>query len=135
VEVSIDDNGTSRTILLDEGVRFAHNGGEHSVILTNLDEHGITLKIDSTPQSVHLDLGETKNVDTDGNGRNDLSISLDGVDPSAQTVSLTFEGLDERDAESAAPPFFVIAIIILVVIIFVGIGMALKARSGKRERL
>ena len=64
---------------------------EHSVTIQEITENSVTLIIESDPIEVTLLIGETKEIDVDGNSINDLAITLNDIDDSI--VDLTFERL------------------------------------------
>ena len=52
---------------------------QHTITVRQVDGNGVTLTISSKPFNISLNIGETKQVDADKDGINDVSITLVGV--------------------------------------------------------
>jgi outer membrane protein assembly factor BamB len=130
--VTVDYEGSSEKIHVGEDVRFLHRDEEYKMIITSLDTNFVTLNIDSIPGTISIDVGETKYLDTDENGKNDLSISIISVNASSQTASVTIKKVNEPRDESweLMPLFLLIAVIILIGLIIVGISINLNRRKA-----
>ena len=103
---------------------------EHSVTIQEVTGDSVTLIIESDPIGVTLTIGETKEVDVDGNGINDLAITLNGINNGV--ADLTFERLvSVSEIEEEAEPGVEVGeekegfsywwLLILIVVIVVGI--------------
>ena len=76
------------TLSKGDKVMYGYRGENHSIKVALMTNVSVTLTIASTPYNITLAIGETKNVDFDGDGTEDLSIKLDGV--SGTTANITF---------------------------------------------
>ncbi|MFH1210850.1 MAG: hypothetical protein V1645_02955, partial [archaeon] len=69
---------------------FTFDGStEHSITFKEVTETSVTIEISSTPVSVTLVIGETKNVDMNADGVNDLVVKLNGITDGVADVSVT----------------------------------------------
>jgi outer membrane protein assembly factor BamB len=128
--ITVDYEGSSEKIHVGENVRFLHRDEEYMMIITSLDSNIVTLSIDFIPGTINIGGGETKYLDTDENGKNDLSISITGVNTSSQTASVTVRRVNEPKDEDweLMPIFLSIAVIIVIVLIVIGITGNMKKR-------
>ncbi len=80
-----------------QSVGFNIKGSQHSAKVTAITATQVTLEIASTPFTVTLEIGETKPVDSDGNGLNDLEIKLNSINlvAGAYKADLSFKILNE----------------------------------------
>ena len=82
---------------LDEEATLMINGEEHNVKVNELTEDSITIEINSDPIFATLNVGESKEIDLDGDGVNDLKVTFNGlVDGEAD---LTYEKIIEVEEE------------------------------------
>jgi len=146
------DEGTAEVTSAETGdvfsFAFVAASGEtedHSITITAIDEDAgtVTLMIASTAQEVTVAIGEQKDVDLDGDGVNDLGITLRGITEgmadlyftklgvwvSTEEVSVPTEELVEERAWS--PTMIYILAGILVVILAV-VGYIFFRERGKR---
>ena len=83
VKVDVDLTSVNeKTITKSEGdsVSFTLDGSaKHEIQFTKVESTGVTLTIQSTPKSVDLKIGDTKNIDVDDNGVYDISVSLSKI--------------------------------------------------------
>ena len=128
--ITVSDTKSTAVIYTGEDVKFIHKDEEKKLIITSIDANVVTLKIDSLPLTVEVNVGKTKKLDTDGNGKNDLSITVNNVNASSQTASLTVKALAEsQDTGMNVNPILAFVIIIIVIIFIVlGITVNLKRR-------
>jgi len=78
--VNLDIEGKiTQSLGENDSSNFTLNEEEHSLNVDELSEEGITLRIESEPVFVRMELGETKDVDLDGDGVNELRITYNGI--------------------------------------------------------
>jgi hypothetical protein len=130
--ITADYEGSSQKIHVGEDVTFFHHDEVHMMIITSLDSNIVTLSIDSIPGIINIEKGETRYLDIDDNGKNDLSISITNINASSQTASVTIRRINEPKDESLElmPFFLLIAGIILIILIIVGIIIKLNRRKA-----
>ncbi len=82
-----------------EGDSFTFNikDEEHTAELEEVEDDSVTIQISSDPIIVDLDVGETKQFDTDNNGYLDLEITLNSITDGI--ADLTFKELEEEIIE------------------------------------
>jgi parallel beta-helix repeat protein len=81
--------GYTATIGMSQMVTFNLNGAAHSVTLTAFTPTSATFVIQSSPQTVTMNVGEERNIDVDGDGANDLYIKLNSVKETSASASIT----------------------------------------------
>jgi hypothetical protein len=128
--ITVDYEGSSEKIHVGEDVTFFHRDEEYKMIITSLNSNIVTLSIDSIAAVINIEEGETKYLDTDENGKNDLSISITDVNVSSQTTSVNLRRINEpKDENWELMPFFLsIAVIIVILLIVIGIAVNMKQR-------
>ncbi len=65
------------------------NIGMHSINVNSISATSVSLTISSTPIIATLSIGDTKTFDLDGNGINDLSLTLDSIDKGVAKLRIT----------------------------------------------
>ena len=103
VDKSITEIGASATITKSEGQSstFSLDGKvSHTLKFKTVTSGSATIVIQSDPIEVTLNVGETKEVDVDGDGTNDLEVTLESVSSGAAKVTL--KKIAETTAETAA---------------------------------
>lgn len=86
-EIDVDynlnkDSESSATVSKKQGqsVSFSLDGKTtHKVMFKEIKSGAVTLVVESDPIEVTLSIGETKQIDVDGNGYNDLEITLQSI--------------------------------------------------------
>src|SRR3989344_812679 len=73
---SLTTEGVSRLMQVGATTTFLWNGEQHSIRLQKVSDEQATLTIASTPQEVTFNKGETKEVDVDGDGQNDILVTF-----------------------------------------------------------
>jgi uncharacterized membrane protein YgcG len=130
---------------------FSHRGGTHSVTVDKIDlvRQEATITVASTPSTLTLKVGETKTVDTDGNGKDDLSVTLKKITATFADVELKAISEVAKPAAPAPEPIAepeavpveqaqvqgassTTVVVIIVVVILAAIIIA--ALSGKKKR-
>ncbi|MEK6974415.1 MAG: hypothetical protein AABW41_04240 [Nanoarchaeota archaeon] len=81
-------------------VNFKVNNEDHSVKITDVSADTVTIIIKSEPQYSNLKVGESKEFDTDGDGTNDLKVTLLGIENGKARV--VYENLLAESIASAA---------------------------------
>ncbi len=118
-QITVDSGGVTQIIKRGNGVRFNRKGEEHKVMLRSITKDSVILELNTKAQTLNIAVGETKNVDMDGNGKNDLAVTLNSTDTTHQTASLTFKTLDEPEEEGMDPMLSYALVIIFVVILII----------------
>jgi parallel beta-helix repeat protein len=85
-----------KSMIVGDSVTFKLDGTEHTIKLTSLGATYAFLQISSNPVPITINVGETKLIDVDRDGTNDISIKLDRVE--AGKAYFTFTKL------AAVPP-------------------------------
>ncbi|MEK6812762.1 MAG: hypothetical protein AABX86_01460, partial [Nanoarchaeota archaeon] len=117
-------------------LKFTVEGETHSITVKEVTETHVVLIIESEPQEVTVNKGETKEVDTNGDGTNDVRITYHGPD-ARDRADMTVEGLAQsvegapetpRGEEEVPSPAqkaagstaTIIIVIVIIVIIVIG---------------
>ncbi len=93
--VTLRNEGTTTQVKLNEAVSFSHGEETHYIVVKGVTATTATVEVWSTPQTVTVDVGETQEVDTDGNGLVDLSVTLDATNVTAGTADFTIKAIEE----------------------------------------
>jgi len=88
--------GVTENLKVGDTVTFTVDGVSHSGTILSLSSTYVIIEFSSTPQKVTVNIGETKQVDLDGDGTFDISVFLDKVE--FGKAALTFTKL------AAVPP-------------------------------
>ncbi len=91
---------SEQAVILNTGtnVVFSLNNEAHSVKLASISDDHITVTVSSNPFNVDLYVGKSVKVDSNGNGINDLSMTLENI--FAASARVTFKVLKETAAET-----------------------------------
>ena len=92
----------SRTMAVGDSVSFRLGSESHSAKIFSLTFNSVVLQISSTPLMVTVNVGETKLIDVNGDGTNDLSIFLEKV--YMGKAYLTFAGTEAPTQPTTQPP-------------------------------
>ncbi|MDG6219858.1 MAG: hypothetical protein QCI38_00230, partial [Candidatus Thermoplasmatota archaeon] len=125
-EISFD--GTAITLYVGIPQPVTINGEAHTITVLSVTGTSAVVEIRSNPQQVSLNVGETANVDTDGNGLNDLAVTLVSITDGA--VSLSFQLLDETLAEEGGMDMLLILGIVAVVVVVLLVFIFMKKKGG-----
>jgi hypothetical protein len=81
IENFISFTGTALELKKDDTISFSIHGTSHTVrvLEVNLIQNTVTLLIQSNPLTLTFEEGETKQIDTNGDGFNDLEIEFRGI--------------------------------------------------------
>ncbi len=131
MNITVGDASNVVNLYAGEDVQFYHKSTVNSLNIKSIDSNIVTLKIGSMEESAEVEVGGVRNLDTDGNGVNDLRIGASSVNTSSQSATLTFTTLYEsEDSGSDDIPVWAMSIFIIVIILIViGIANNLKHRS------
>jgi len=108
---------------------FSLEGEEHSVEVKDIDDNKVSLRFTSDPIDVELNIGESKEVDIDGDGVNDIFVKLNGFTESGK-ADLTYRPiiaeeekepgiLDKLWNQILFYKYYILAGIIILVIIII----------------
>jgi hypothetical protein len=125
------NEGTTITFSLDGSI-------EHKITWTKVEANSVTLTIESTPQEVKLNIGESKDVDVTGDSVNDINVKLVNIDGTkAELLTTKLVGAAETptpseqetpggetgeegitgEAGTSSTTWIIIAIVVIVIII------------------
>jgi hypothetical protein len=109
-----------------ESFKFLVKNKSHEAKIISITSSQVVLLISSNPLQVEINLGETKQVDTDANGLNDLAINFNSVTDGK--ASLSFSELKEisgvvtqtaaQEKKRSMWPVIIIALVAIAGIIF-----------------
>ncbi len=139
--IEVGAEGIGRLVAEGGSLKFTVNNEEHMVIVKEIGKDSVILTVKSTPFDLSLNKGDTKDVDVDGDGAEDVNIKFNGVFFNKADITLTL--LERAPAkttteEKVTPPSKVseaikkvtegkggIWLVIIVVIIIVVVGYLL----------
>jgi hypothetical protein len=106
---TVYDTGTltatvSKEIGVGDGIKFKIEAANHTVKLTGLTATSAAVKISSLTITKTLMVGKAENVDLDGDGTNEISVTLESVNLATMRAKLTITPLIEVAPEEAAAP-------------------------------
>ncbi len=86
IETISIDSEESTTIAKDSSVGFSINNENHQLTVNEIDivERTVEVTIQSDPINIKLTEGETKEVDLDGDGKNDVTVFLEKIENSGE---------------------------------------------------
>ncbi|HLD02276.1 MAG TPA: hypothetical protein VJC07_01085, partial [Candidatus Nanoarchaeia archaeon] len=133
----------SRLMAKTASMKFTLKGEEHSLYLKDLGEDSATFTLQSEPQDVTLNVGETGNYDVDNDGKNDVAVTLNGI--SRGRADVTVAGLKASTAEETTESgktttttgekekksSLLLWLIILLIVVLILIWFFKKKSSGK----
>ena len=103
--------------VITEDVQFAFDDETHTLKIDAVRENSITVVIESDPQQLDLMVNESKEVDLNADGRNDILVTLEGIDENGDPRLMVVQ----LEQDKSYTNFIIIGIIILVVIILLSI--------------
>lgn len=92
----------NRTLVVGDMVSFVLDGIIHTAKVISLTANSVTLQINSTPFNVIINVGQTKLVDVNGDGTNDISVYLQKIE--FGRTYLTFTGIAAPSQPTTQPP-------------------------------
>lgn len=93
-----------------------------------MNSTAVTLKLDFLSEGERINLGETVKLDCDGNGKDDMSITVDSVNTASQSASLTFKELSESQEDETDHNLSLALMMIFVIIVVFAVVIILKKR-------
>ncbi|MFO7618389.1 MAG: NosD domain-containing protein [Thermoplasmata archaeon] len=131
IEVTL--NGVTLTLYVGIPVPITIGGVEHTITVLSITGNGAVVEIRSTPQQVPLTIGESKEIDTDGNGKADLQVTLDSITNGA--VSLTVKPItEEADKGSSNAMMLIVVVVIAVLLVVVMLFFRSKVGNAQPEQ-
>src|SRR3989344_1455380 len=94
---------TSRLMANGAIARLKINNEDHQITIRDIKDERVTLEIESTPQTLIMAKGDSKDVDLNADGNNDLKITLHGFDVKGR-ADLSFIALAQPGEEGYVPP-------------------------------
>jgi len=115
-ELTIGDWTAVTTIYVGEGVYFDIAGGTHTMVVESVTSTNALLSVSWSPQSLTMSKGDTKNVDVDGDGKDDFKITCKTITSNPaegypQTVELSFTTKIEGSSGNGTPGFEIVALV------------------------
>lgn len=92
---------TTKALGLGDAVTFMLGSNQHSIRTVMIGTDYVTLSASSTPVETTVKVGETKQIDVNGDGTNDVSIYLANI--TAGKAYLTFSAVAAGAAQPSAP--------------------------------
>lgn len=89
---SIDFTATSGKVLTlktDDVIAFSLLNEAHTVTINNVGAASVTLTISSTPVTLSINVGETRNIDLNADGTSDLSVTLHSITSGQALITTT----------------------------------------------
>ncbi|UCE74656.1 MAG: PQQ-binding-like beta-propeller repeat protein [Methanomassiliicoccales archaeon] len=129
--LAVNVSASPSTVNVGEDVIFVHANNENKLVITSILGNTVTLKIDSMDVTVEVSIGRTRYVDTDGDGKKDLAITVDKVNSTSQSASILLKAYTEPEDEDSNMVFYIMLIALIVVIVVIIAGIA---RNFKRRR-
>lgn len=83
------------TLSKNDRVKFKTNEEEHSITLKEVTDTSVTLEVKSEIQTIELGFGETKSIDLNADGDNEISIKLKSINVLTKTADLVITPLEE----------------------------------------
>jgi outer membrane protein assembly factor BamB len=124
--VTVDKEGTTKIIQVGEEAKVAHGDEELCFIIRSMDEGKMSVEIDTLAKSFELQVGQSKKVDTDGDGEKDLLITANSLELESQSAQVTFEEYSEDED-------LLIYYVLMIVIIVAAIALIVIFRKGRKN--
>lgn len=98
----LSEGGITQFISKGSEVRFIQNGKEHKIAVTEINNENkfVKLIISSEPITLILGISETKELDLDGNGIEDISITLKSIEN--KRAELLIKQIEEKEKITGA---------------------------------
>ena len=98
---TLSTSDTFATIPASGGLSFSVNNEAHTAKVLTVTSTSVTIEFASTPDKVTLNVGETKEVDLNDNGKIDLSVMLKSI--TSGKADLVFKAIPEVVEQPPAP--------------------------------
>lgn len=127
--------GESKTFTLDGAT-------QHSLTFLQVNTQEVTLRFESKPVDVTLKVGETKEVDLDGDGTNDVTVTLSSIkDEQASVVVKSLQKVQPPAPETTTPevpqstgPSTTAMVVLVIVILAVVVAAYLLLKKGRKGK-
>jgi outer membrane protein assembly factor BamB len=128
--ISVDLHAPSQDIHIGEDVIFVHNEKKNNLKVTGFSEDKVVIKIGSLDNEFEVTLNKIAKVDTDLDGKDDMTVLVSDLNSDAQTAHLTLDVYEEIEYEEDSRVFLagIIVLVIIVIFIIAGILVNLKRR-------
>ncbi len=121
----------------------------HTITFLEVDAQEVTLRFESTPVDVTLRVGETKEVDLDADGKNDVIVTLRGVadetvdvlikpvvqPPIQETTPTETPTTSETTEQSTSRTGVVVLVIVIAAVLVVAYLVLKKGKKGKKGEI
>ena len=134
---------STQTLYMGENALFLHPREGYIMHIISMNTTAVSIVIDSWEESVDVTLDVPQSVDTDGDGKNDLAILLNGVNLTSQEASITLypysepEGVGINMVVVSILAMFLIGLVIMAIIILIARRVERKTgapESGKKQK-
>jgi hypothetical protein len=126
-----------------ESTTFTLDGTtEHTLSFLEITNNQATLRFESTPVDVTMNIGETKEIDLDSDGKNDLAVTLNAIEDEEAKVTIKPLKLPEPVQETPTTPVSekpsnagVVIVVLLILAVVVAAYFLLKGKKGKKGEI
>ena len=142
----LTSDGESRLVGPGGKLSFSANGEDHSLEVKSATEDSVIVILQSEPVEVTIAKGNSESVDLNGDGKDDVTVTYNGLQKGRADITLTEitrvpgeEGAEPAPApvaeekSSAASTFWIILIVVVVVIIL-ALVLVKSGKKGSVER-
>ena len=98
----LSTSDTYTSIPASGGISFSVGGQSHTAKVLTVTSTSVTIEFASTPSQLILNIGETKEVDVNDNGKSDLSVMLKSI--TNGKADLVFKAIQEVVTPTEQPP-------------------------------
>jgi len=91
------DSVENFVLRISDAVFFPFRGNQHKLRILNMGVGSVYLEVSSDPVKINIASGETKNVDLDSDGTDDISIYLEKIENNKAYITVTAINTDESD--------------------------------------
>ncbi|MBU2496854.1 MAG: hypothetical protein KJ767_02245, partial [Nanoarchaeota archaeon] len=98
---TVNQEGITKLIRNGDRARFTLGGTSHTATVTNVGTNSATIKIESDPITLSLDVGETKKIDFEQDNVYDLALTL--VSIVSGKANIEFKAITESYTGEAVP--------------------------------
>jgi len=91
------DSVENFVLRISDAVFFPFKGSQHKLRILNMGVGSVYLEVSSDPVKINIATGETKNVDLDSDGIDDISIYLEKIENNKAYITVTAINTDESD--------------------------------------
>lgn len=131
-----------------QAASFSVGNASHQLIVLAVSETNVTITVQSEPLTLTLVIGETAQLDTDGDGLADLALTLQGIQAGkaalklaaveevavqAANVTANIPQQEERQPERRPTPISEFVTILAVIALIAAVLMLLGRHRGRRK--